>query len=240
MKKQLAYFLVCACLLLACQTRKQEKKIPVSKNTVKDSTPKKQTPPQPDTVPKIWELIKAKAKLPFSNEWKVPEQYNPALTCVKMTSQDFALLSLKGLYVENPYVPANFFHSHKIFQDFIVVAVVVEVAIYTQGIELLTYNKAGKLIDRINIAFQGGDGGMVWNSETRFLKEDAFETTRDKSYFSLPKYPNIYHKSIQNVSLTKAGKFIISPLQVIINKPQKDWLEKGEKNFERLKKGDTL
>lgn len=243
MKKQFAYLLVC--LFFSCQSSapEQKKGLPTAKTIKQDSVSLPKEIPK-DTLPEatytIWEIIKQKAKLPFSNEWKVPEQYNPALTCVKMTSQDFALLGLKGLHVENPYMPANFFHSHKVFQDFIIVAVVVEVVIYTQGIELLAYDKAGKLIDRVLLALNGGDGGWVWNSQTRFLNDNTFEITRDSSYLSLRKYPNIYHKSTQKVSLSKAGKFSLSPLQYIIQKPQNEWLKKGEENMKRLSKGDTL
>jgi hypothetical protein len=249
MLKKLACLLAYLCLSCQSSVPEQKKGSSVAKTIKQESvlvSKKASKDTLPETISEIWNVIKQKAKLPFTNEWKVPEQYNPELTCVKMTPQEFVQLGLQGIYKEDgkTLFPSNFFHSHKIFQDFIALVIVIDSGIYTYCLELLTYNKAGKLIDHTTIGLHGGDAGEAWSSKTRFLKEDNFVTTYELSNFPLPNQRDVYYQSIQNISLTKAGKFSKSPLQTTIDKPRKNWdwslLEKERENEEKLSKKDTL
>jgi hypothetical protein len=241
MKTQIAYFLACF-VCLACQspTPKKEKikALPTTQEPQKEKEAKAELQP----IAEVWNIIKQKAKLPFTNEWKVPPQYNPALTCAKMTPQEFELLGLGGLYAKDSetLLPTNFFHSHKVVHDLMMLVIAVDKMTYTYGFELLVYDKTGKLIDHITLAFYGGDGGMGWEGRAHFLSDSVFETICDSSYVSSRKFPNIYHQSTQNITLSEAGKFLKSEPKYLIKKPQKEWLEKGRKNLERLTKGDTL
>jgi hypothetical protein len=82
-------------LLLGCQSPKQEKKTGNLQKKIDKPIETNKEALALDSVSKVWELIKAKAKNPFSDTWKVPESYNPALTCTKMTQTEFELLGLK-------------------------------------------------------------------------------------------------------------------------------------------------
>jgi hypothetical protein len=186
---------------------------------------------------KVWNIVEKKAKydtLSFFQMSAFPFEFKPDSLFVKMNYREFKAFGLDEHYPFQELYGTNYFYGYRKYANFILFGLVVYRQHYGYGIDLITYDKNGKFVDNISVAYKTGDGGWTWEAYSRLIQDSLLHIDRFRNLIPTKETPNLWTKHQKIVKIEQNGKFTILSDKLIYKADSLTaWKIAGE-NFKKL------